>query len=53
MKRREFIAASVALLFSPRRSLAQGTRRLSIIGAFYGRLLGPFVSSDNHYVLAI
>jgi putative ABC transport system substrate-binding protein len=27
MKRREFIAASVALLVSPRRSLAQGTRR--------------------------
>src|SRR5215216_27214 len=27
MKRREFIAASAALLVSPRRSLAQGTRR--------------------------
>jgi len=27
MKRREFIAAGVALLVSPRRSLAQGTRR--------------------------
>src|SRR5262245_15123370 len=27
MKRREFIAASTALLVSPRRSLAQGTRR--------------------------
>ena len=27
MKRREFIAASAALLVSPRRSRAQGTRR--------------------------
>ena len=27
MKRREFIAASAALLVSPRRSHAQGTRR--------------------------
>src|SRR5882672_5684340 len=27
MKRREFIAATTALLVSPRRSLAQGTRR--------------------------
>jgi putative ABC transport system substrate-binding protein len=27
MKRREFIAASAVLLVSPRRSLAQGTRR--------------------------
>jgi len=27
MKRREFIATSAALLVSPRRSLAQGTRR--------------------------
>src|ERR1700675_4034052 len=27
MKRREFIAVATAVLFSPRRSLAQGTRR--------------------------
>jgi putative ABC transport system substrate-binding protein len=27
MKRREFIAATTVLLVSPRRSLAQGTRR--------------------------
>ena len=35
MKRREFIAASAALLVSPRRSGAQGTpRRVGLLGGF-------------------
>jgi putative ABC transport system substrate-binding protein len=32
MKRREFIAGTAALVVSPRRSLAQGTRRLGYLG---------------------
>ena len=36
MKRREFIAATAALLVSPRRSWAQGTpRRIGFLGRFY------------------
>jgi putative ABC transport system substrate-binding protein len=41
MKRREFIAASAALLVSPRRSLAQGTRRR--VGFFAMDVVEPTV----------
>jgi putative ABC transport system substrate-binding protein len=34
MKRREFIAATAVLLVSPRRSSAQGARRVGFLGAF-------------------
>ena len=39
MKRREFIAATAALLVSPRRSRAQGTpRRIGFLGGFEHQL---------------
>ena len=41
MKRREFIAATAALLVSPRRSLAQGTRRR--VGFLAMDVVGPTV----------
>ena len=43
MKRREFIAASAALLVSPRRSLAQGTRRR--VGFLAMDVVAPTVQS--------
>ena len=43
MKRREFIAATAALLFSPRRSLAQGTRRR--VGFLAMDVVAPTVQS--------
>jgi hypothetical protein len=33
--------------------LESGMRTKTDVGAFYAMLLGPFVSSDNHDILAI